>query len=210
MSGTGPTGIARRVDRAVLTATLAFGGFGLACLAAIAVAAPGARFVDAGVVYGVCLAASCAASYFYHANAIATRRDLLRFLDHAAIFLLIAGTYTPFAAAGLHGPFGISFLVWIWGAAVVGIALKYFLLNTFERAFVVAYLAMGWLGISSVGEMVAKIPMLPLSLILGGASYSAGAIIYARHASPWSGAIWHACVLAAAVIHFAAVLALIV
>jgi hemolysin III len=212
MTGTEPTSRARRLDRALLTATLAFGGIALAILAFIAPAARGGRgIIGASLVYGVCLAASCVFSYVYNVIATATRHDFLRFLDHAAIFLLIAGTYTPFAATGLHGPFGVSFMVWVWGLALVGIALKFFLLNAFERAFVAMYLALGWLGVSAIGEMVAKIPAPSLGLIvLGGVIYSGGAIVYARHAGPWSRAIWHACVLAGAATHFAAVLALIV
>jgi hemolysin III len=205
MSITRPAGVSRQVNRAILTATLAFAGIALAVLAIIALAAHDA----ASLVYGLCLAACSLCSFLYNMLERAKRRDVLRYLDHAAIFLLIAGTYTPFAATGLHGPFGVSLLAWVWGLALVGMALKLVLPKAHDRAFVGVYLAMGWLFVTAVDEVLRHVPPLSLGLLaVGGLAYTVGAIIYARDIGRWTDPVWHSFVLAGAVTHFLAVVAL--
>src|SRR5436305_12763781 len=116
-------GAARSVDRVILTATLAFSGGALIGLVALAVAAGAGHGTGASLIYGVCLLLCSLCSYLYNMLETARRRRLLRYLDHACIFLLIAGTYTPFAA-GFHGPLGFALLDWVWGLAIIGIVLK--------------------------------------------------------------------------------------
>jgi hemolysin III len=204
MSITRPAGVSRQVNRAILTATLAFAAIALAVLAIIAFAAHDA----ASLVYGLCLAACSLCSFLYNMLEHAKRRDVLRYLDHAAIFLLIAGTYTPFAAAGLHGPFGVSLLAWVWALAVIGIVLKLVLSKAHDRAFVGLYLAMGWLFVTAADEVWRHVPPLSLALLaLGGLAYTAGAIIYARDIGRWTDPVWHSFVLAGTVTHFLAVVA---
>lgn len=206
MSVSHPHGLSRRVNRAVLTATLAFGTAAFAVLAVLALATGGREFTIAALVYGGCLAVCALCSFLYQMIETARWRALLRYLDHSAIFLLIAGTYTPFAATGIHGPFNVSLLAWVWGLALVGILLKLVLPRAHDRAFVVVYLAMGWIFVTSAGEVFHIIPALPLVfLALGGLAYTVGALIFARDIGRWTDPVWHSCVLAGIVAHFLAV-----
>mgnify|MGYP001346270030 CR=1 FL=1 len=207
MSVTPAAGLARRVNRAVLTATLAFGGWALLALALLTLWARRGS-VAASLVYGVSLVACALCSFLYNMLERTRRRALLRWLDHAAIFLLIAGTYTPFAAAGLHGPFGGSLLAWVWALAGTGMALKLVLPRAHDRAFIAVYLALGWIFLWAADEVIRTIPALPLLLLAaGGLAYTVGAIIFARDIGRWTDPVWHSCVLAGIVAHFLAVVA---
>src|SRR5471032_2398967 len=147
------TGVSRRVDRAILTATLAFSGGALIGLVVLAFASHGTA---ASLIYGICLVLCSLFSYLYNMLETARRRGVLRYLDHAAIFLLIAGTYTPFAI-GFRGPFGFALLEWVWGLAIVGIVLKLLLFGRYDRVFVGIYLAIGWLFVSALNQFLALI-----------------------------------------------------
>jgi hemolysin III len=211
MSVTFPTGLSRRVNRVLLTATLAFGGSGLMFLALLAVVGPEREDSGPSLVYGLCLVACTLFSFLYNMREHAPGRKLLRLLDHVAIFLLIAGTYTPFAATGIPGPFGVTLLHWVWGLASLGIALKLLLPPAYDRIFVIVYLAIGWLFVSALGDVVARVPSLSLAfLAAGGVAYSVGAVLYARDIGRWTDPVWHSCVLTGAVTHFVAVVAFIV
>ena len=207
MSVTVPAGAARQVNRALLTATLVFGALACAALAILALAVRERGFTAASLVYGLSLAACALCSFLYNMLETSKRRALLRYLDHAAIFLLIAGTYTPFAG-GLSGPFHASLLTWVWCLALAGVALKLFLPQAYDRACVGLYLALGWLFVTAGDEVVRAVPPLPLLfLALGGIAYTAGAAIYARDVGRWTDPVWHGCVLAGSVTHFVAVVA---
>jgi hemolysin III len=208
VSVTSPAGRSRQVNRAILTATLAFGGAACAALAVLALAGDERRFSGASLVYGLSLLACALASFLYNMLETAKRRALLRYFDHAAIFLLIAGTYTPFAASGLRGPIDGSLLDWVWALALAGMALKLVLPQKLDRACVGLYLAIGWLFVAAGGQALHRIPPLPLSfLALGGLAYTAGAVIFARDIGHWTDPVWHGCVLAGIVAHFVAVVA---
>lgn len=207
MSIVRPTGVARSVNRAVLTATLSFGVAALALLGALALVGRDAAFAATSLIYGTSLVLCALCSFLYNMLETARRRDLLRRLDHAAIFLLIAGTYTPFAA-GIHGLFGVSLLAWVWALALLGILLKLRASQAFERGFVALYLALGWLALTA-GREIATLPALPLTLLAaGGLAYTVGALIYARDIGRWTDPVWHGFVLAGNVTHFLAVVAL--
>ncbi len=138
----------------------------------------------------------------------ARRRGVLRYLDHAAIFLLIAGTYTPFAL-GFHGPFGVGLLQWVWGLALVGILLKLLLFGSYDRVFVAIYLAIGWLFVTALNQFLTTVTLPALVfLAIGGVAYTVGAVIYARDIGRWTAAVWHGCVLAGSLTHFIAVVVL--
>ena len=122
MSAARAVALSRRVDHAILAATAAFGGVALAGLAVLGFHQ--GRSAGASLVYGLSLAASAFCSFLYNTSGDGAPRAVLRYLDHAAIFLLIAGTYTPFAAAGIKGPLGGSLLGWVWGLALAGMVLK--------------------------------------------------------------------------------------
>jgi hemolysin III len=206
VSVTFPAGLSRRVNRMVLTATLVFGSAGCLVLAILALMLRTRGFTAACLVYGVSLVACTLCSFLYNMLETAKRRALLRYLDHAAIFLLIAGTYTPFAA-GIRGPFHESLLTWVWSLALAGIALKLFLPKSHDRAFVGLYLAIGWLFVSAGDGVARAVPPLPLLFLgLGGVAYTAGAAIYARDIGRWTDPVWHGCVFAGIVGHFVAVI----
>jgi hemolysin III len=202
------SGAARRVDRAILTATLAFSVGALAGLIVLAFTIGGRDGAAASLIYGVCLVLCSLCSYLYNMLETARRRGVLRYLDHAAIFLLIAGTYTPFAL-GFHGPLGIGLLEWVWGLALIGILLKLLLFGSYDRVFVAIYLAIGWLFVTALNQFLAMVTLPSLVfLAIGGVAYTVGAVIYARDIGRWTAAVWHGCVLAGSLTHFIAVVVL--
>ncbi len=131
---------------------------------------------------------------------------MLRFLDHAAIFLLIAGTYTPFTLVTLRGPWGYALFAIVWTLAALGIALE--LKRVRNRLVMVAlYLAMGWVGIIAIGPLLEKLPAGGLWLLFGGGvCYTLGVPFYLWRRLPYNHALWHVFVLAGSVLQFLAVL----
>jgi hemolysin III len=138
-----------------------------------------------------------------------TWRPLLRQLDHCAIFLLIAGTYTPFVVSGVRGPLGLSLLGWVWGLALFGIAIKLLTRGRHDKLFVALYLALGWLFVSAFGRFVEINSLESLILLAaGGLAYTIGAVVFFRGIGPWTDAVWHGCVFVGSLSHFLAVVAL--
>lgn len=209
MASTIPTGAARQVNRVILTATFGFSAVALAgilILMLIVNAAPGAF---AAVVYGVSLLLCSLFSFLYHTRERSRYRRLLRYCDHGAIFLLIAGTYTPFVVGGMQGPFGISMLAWVWALALLGITLKLVLHDKHDRVFVLLYLALGWLFLFAVGPFIEQNPLSSLVfLTIGGFSYTIGAVIYGRDIGNWTDPVWHGFVLTGSGTHYVAVVLL--
>src|SRR4051812_7826325 len=146
--------MARLVNRALLAATLAFSGVGIAFLLVIVPNLRGRWAAVAALVYGTTLVVSSLFSFLYHTLETARRRRLLRLLDHAAIFLLIAGTYTPFAAVALGQTVGGPLLAWVWTLALLGIALKVVLRESYDRVFVLIYLGIGWVFVVALDDIV--------------------------------------------------------
>jgi hemolysin III len=207
---TNPTGMARLVNRALLAATLAFSGVGIAFLLALAPGLRGRWAAVAALVYGATLVVSSVCSFLYHTLETARRRRLLRLLDHAAIFLLIAGTYTPFAAVALGQTVGGPLLVWVWTLALLGIALKFVLHEEYDRVFVLVYLAIGWVFVAALDEILRSMPAGAIALLAaGGIAYTVGALIYFRDIGRWTDPVWHAFVLVGTTTHFLAVLAVL-
>ncbi len=135
-------------------------------------------------------------------------KQMLRRFDHAAIFIMIAATYTPFAVNRLGSSTGDLVLVAIWGAATVGVLMKLLFPGRFERASLVFYLAMGWMIVAVLKPLSAAMATLDFWLLVGGGLvYSAGVIFYVWDRLPFHKAIWHGFVLAAAVLQFSAVAA---
>jgi hemolysin III len=133
-------------------------------------------------------------------------KKVLRRLDHAAIFIMIAATYTPFAANRLVSPTGGLILAAIWLCAMFGIVLKVVFPGRFEKASIVFYVAMGWMVVTVLKPLAASMAAMDFwLLILGGLVYSAGIAFYLLERMPFHKAIWHTFVLAAAILHFSAV-----
>ncbi len=133
-------------------------------------------------------------------------KAVLRRLDHAAIFLMIAGTYTPFAVNRMEAPYGPAILVAVWVAATAGVVLKVLYPMRFERASIVLYLATGWMIVTVIYPLAHSLAAFDFALLAaGGLVYSAGVAFYLIERIPYHKAIWHAAVLAAAVLQFSAI-----
>lgn len=135
------------------------------------------------------------------------RRPLLRRLDHAAIFVMIAGSYTPFTTQRLEGAWSIGMTTAVWVIALLGVAGKLLLPGLARGAWVVIYLALGWIALIAIKPLAETVSWLALLLLaLGGAVYSSGVVVFVSRRLRFRRAIWHGFVVAAAGIHFAAIL----
>jgi hemolysin III len=201
----------RRVDGSILAATLAFSVTAMALLVYFAIESADPGRALAILVYGTTLVACSFCSFLYNSFAWVRWRPVLRYLDHAAIFLLIAGTYTPFANSAMRGPLGFSVLEWVWALASLGIVMKLLLFGAYDRLFVGVYVAIGWFIVTAGREVLATIAAPALLLLaIGGLAYTAGAVVFARDRGRWTAPVWHSCVLAGSLTHFLAVVAVIV
>lgn len=133
-------------------------------------------------------------------------KAILRRLDHAAIFIMIAGTYTPLAANRLEAPYGPIILSAIWASATVGVALKVLYPMRFERLSLALYLGMGWMIVTVIVPLAHSMAVFDFWLLAaGGLVYSLGVVFYVIERIPYHKAIWHAAVLLAAVLQFSAI-----
>lgn len=161
-------------------------------------------------VYGVSLLSVFLASTLYHGLPRTRLRPFLRKVDHACIYLLIAGTYTPFVLISMRSSLGLTMLAVVWGLAVFGIVYKFFFIDRFTVITTLAYVAMGWMSVIAWREMVANIPGLGLTfLMIGGGLYTVGVIFYAMTKIRYTHAVWHLFILGASACHFVAVLTLL-
>ncbi|MCP4423243.1 MAG: hemolysin III family protein [Chloroflexi bacterium] len=157
-------------------------------------------------VYGSSLIILYLASTLYHSFQRPKIKRVFRILDHAAIYLLIAGTYTPFALVSLRGPWGWTLFGVVWGMALLGIAFKTVFPGRYEVAATAAYVVMGWLCVIAYKEMLVRVPPGGLTfLIVGGVVYTLGVIFYAWEKLPYNHAIWHLFVLGGSICHFFAI-----
>jgi hemolysin III len=161
----------------------------------------------AGVaVYGVTLVALYLASTVYHAISAEQAKAWARTVDRSAIFVFIAGCYTPFTLIPLRGGFGWGLLATIWALAIVGVALEVVLKARFMVWSTVFYLAMGWLALVAAGPMIELMePRGLLWMVAGGLSYSGGLVFFWWTRLPFHHAIWHLFVLGGSACHFQAI-----
>lgn len=157
-------------------------------------------------VYGVGLIAMLACSAAYNMHSTSTWRTLLRRVDQTAIFLKIAGTYTPFAVVKMGGATGMALLASVWTVALLAGALKLFQHRSRDALDIALYLALGWAGLAALGPLSASLtaPVLAL-LAIGGGFYSIGVIFHVWNGLKYQNVIWHAFVLAGTCCHFGAV-----
>ncbi len=180
---------------------------GLATLIAAASNHADSLLLAACGVFGFSLILLYLASTLYHSISSPRAKRVLRVLDHSAIFLLIAGTYTPFTLVSLRGPWGYGLFGAVWGMAVAGILFKAFATGRLRRLSVVFYLAMGWCVLVALRPLMAALAPAGVRLLfLGGIAYTAGVVFYAWQRLPYHHAVWHLFVLAGSVLHFLAVL----
>jgi hemolysin III len=157
-------------------------------------------------VFGVTLVLLYSASTLYHSYRDERKRHLLQKFDHAAIFLLIAGTYTPFVLVTLRGPWGWSLFGVVWGLAVVGVALKFWFAGRYKLVSTLIYVAMGWLVMIAIKPLVTALPAGGMKLLVaGGLCYTGGAVFYLWKRLPYHHAVWHLFVLGGSACHWAAV-----
>lgn len=170
--------------------------------------------LGAGIVYGISLLLEYTASTLYHSFPWPTAKHVFKILDHAGIYLLIAGTYTPFTLVTLRdaslGPIrnvGLWLFGVVWTLAAVGIAVEAAWAYRPRWVSVAVYLGMGWLIVVAMQPLVATLAPTGLSLLVaGGLCYTAGTVFYVLKRIPYMHAIWHVFVLAGSILHFLAVL----
>ena len=184
---------------------------GLAVLVVTAHRTGDAGTVAASVVYGFTLFLLYLASTLYHSIPFPRAKRILRVLDHSAIYLLIAGTYTPLTLISLRGPWGWTLFGLVWGLAILGITLKVVAMGRFRGLSLALYIGMGWLVLIALGPLVHAVGRGGLLLLtLGGIAYTSGVVFYVWRRLPYHHAVWHAFVLAGSVLHFFAVLLYVV
>lgn len=180
---------------------------GLAILSAVVAARGGdlRHFFGIGI-YGTTLILLYTASTLYHGIPHAGAKPMLRRLDHAAIFLLIAGSYTPFTLISLHGPWGWSLFAAVWILALGGIALEF--RHVRHRGLMASlYVALGWIGLVAIGPLRENVAPGGLWLLFGGGvAYTLGVPFYLWKRLPYNHALWHGFVLLGSVLQFLAVL----
>jgi hemolysin III len=180
-----------------------------ACIALAIVALPnaGLAVLASLAVYGAGLLAMLGCSAVYNIGGRDPRKALWRRLDHAAIFVMIAGTYTPFAALAIGGTWGMGLLVFVWTVALAGVALKLLHPGWLETLSIAAYLLLGWIILVATDRLIAAVSAPALALLVaGGILYSGGVLFYRWDGLPYNKPVWHGFVLAAAACHYVAVL----
>ena len=161
-------------------------------------------------VFGASLLALYLASTLYHAIQHRPVKRILRKVDHAAVFILIAGTYTPFLLISLRSTIGLPLLAVVWTVALFGVLYKMFFTGRYEILAIIAYILMGWLSIFAYRQMVTYIPPLGVTLLFaGGFVYTLGVLLYALEKLPYNHAVWHLFVMGGSACHYAAVVTLL-
>ena len=163
----------------------------------------GITAASAYVIFSVTMIIMFLASTIYHAVPHLGAKRILRVLDHSAIYLLIAGTYTPFCLTALRGPWGWSFLGLEWALAAAGITLYATNRKFIKKAEVVVYILMGWAILAGWMPLMRSVPAVSLILLAaGGALYTAGTFWYRKHDARGAHVVWHVFVLAGAICHW--------
>ncbi len=183
----------------------------LAALPILVVRARGGAAVTGAAAFGATAVLSYLASTLYHAVRHRRAKAVLQWLDHAAIYLFIAGSYTPFTLTVLHGAWGWSLFGLVWGLAVLGILFKSLGAARFPRLSTTLYLAMGWVALLAIRPLWLAMPGGALLwLFAGGVAYSVGVVFFVvDQRLRYGHGVWHAFVLGGSVCHFYAVLAVL-
>ena len=196
-----------RVDAVVHVVGLMCGVAACTTLAIVALPVEDPTVLLSLAVYGAGLFAMLGCSALYNLAGDGPRKALWRRLDHAAIFVMIAGTYTPFLAIAIGGAWGTGLPVFVWALAAVGVVLKLLDPGRFETLSIAAYLSLGWTILVAIDRLIAAVSLRALVLLAtGGILYSAGVLFYRWHRLPYQRAIWHGFVLTAAACQYVAIL----
>ncbi|MFT5145554.1 MAG: hemolysin III [Polaribacter sp.] len=158
------------------------------------------------IIYGLSLMILYAASTFYHAATEPKKRRKLNIVDHAAIYVLIAGSYTPFVLIGLDAVLGNYMFIFVWLLALVGVILKLFFTGRFNKLSTAMYLLMGWQVVFFISPLMESLSSFSFHyLFIGGVFYSIGAVLYMTKKLPYNHAIFHLFVLLGSFSHFLAI-----
>ena len=158
-------------------------------------------------IYGTSMVILYLASTFYHAFQKPKVKNVFKIFDHASIYILIAGTYTPFTLVTIRGGWGWSIFGIIWGLAIIGIVFKSFFIQRFKLISTLLYVLMGWFIVIAMKEIVSNLDTMGLIwLIIGGVSYTGGVFFYLNDKIKFNHAIWHLFVLGGSICHFFAIL----
>jgi len=184
---------------------------GLVLLVVFAARHGDAWHVVSTAIFGTTLVLLYTASTLYHSLRGERLKQRLQKFDHAAIFLLIAGTYTPFVLVPLRGPWGWRLFGIVWGLAIVGVALKFWFAGRFKLVSTLIYIGMGWLVVIAIKPLMAALPAGGVKLLVaGGLCYTGGAVFYLWKRLPYHHAVWHLFVLGGSACHWAAVFCYVV
>ncbi len=182
----------------------------IACCAVIVVFAALTRDpwkIVSASVYGICMILLFLFSTLYHSLTNATAKKVFRAFDHLGIFLLIAGTYTPFTLVTLRGPLGWTLFGVVWGAAVLGIVFNAISVERFKKFSMIAYIATGWAVVLAIVPLVRSIPLPGIILmVIGGLMYTIGIVFYKMKKIRYMHSVWHLFVLAGALFQYFAIL----
>lgn len=185
-------------------ALLAFGGS--AVLITLAAVWGDGWQLGGAIVFGATLFVLYLASTLYHALPHPSAKRWFKVIDHCAIYLLIAGTYTPFSLIGLRGHGGMALFTVAWSLAAAGILFKLFTTGRFRGLSTALYVAMGWMALFAGPAMIEHLPPATLTwLAAGGVAYTAGVLFYLNRSLRYAHAVWHLFVIAGSVCHFVAV-----
>ncbi|GKX64785.1 PAQR family membrane homeostasis protein TrhA [Inconstantimicrobium mannanitabidum] len=162
------------------------------------------------IIYGVTQFILYLESTLYHSITNKKAKRVFRKFDHMSIFILIAGTYTPFCLTILRGAIGWTIFGIVWACAVVGIIIKSFKTGKYEKLSVALYIAMGWIIIIAILPLYRQMTWWGLTtLVLGGVAYTAGTYVFSRDDLNYNHGVWHLFVLAGSALHFVAVMSLL-
>ncbi len=162
-------------------------------------------------IYGATLTILYAMSTLYHSLTNNKAKKFFRIMDHNSIFLLIAGTYTPFTLVALRGGLGWTLFGIVWGATVLGVIFNSINLEKYKKISLVCYIAMGWVIIMAIKPMIAALPIVSLIfLVLGGICYTGGVVFYAIKKIRYFHSVWHLFVLAGSILHYFSVLFMVI
>lgn len=196
----------RLADKWVHIVGIALAGIGALYLLSLSLQDGGGR-IAAVAIYGVGLVATFACSIAYNLTRTPARQQVLRRFDHAAIYLMIASSYTPFTTQCLQGGWAIGMTTAVWVIAVAGIVAKLAFPQLPRKWSVAGYLALGWIALVAIVPLIESVPRAAMWLIAaGGLVYSLGVPVYVAKRLPFRRAIWHAFVIVAASLHWVAVL----
>ncbi len=180
---------------------------GLAVLLVVAWLHGETAHIVSAAIYGSTLVLLFAASTLYHSMTRPGLRRLFRIIDHSAIYLLIAGSYTPFTLVTLSGAWGWTLFAIVWSLALIGVLYKIFWFGRFMSLSIGLYLVMGWTMVVAIRPLLEALDITGVILVfVGGVFYTGGVAFFAWNKLVFNHAIWHLCVLAAAVCHYLAIL----